>query len=66
MQKALQDMDIEPMEAGLQQVPNMMKDLSEKHVKGFLKLLEGLEDDDDVQKVYHNAEIAEALLEEYL
>ncbi len=66
VQKKLVELDVEPIEAGLQRVPNMMKALDEKHIKGFLKLIDGLEDDDDVQKVYHNAEIDEALLEEYL
>jgi len=66
VQKRLQELSVEPIEAGLQRVPNMTKNLSEKHIKGFLKLLDGLEDDDDVQKVYHNADIDEALLEQYL
>lgn len=66
VQTKLQELGLEPVEAGLQRVPNMTKALGENHIKGFLKLIDGLEDDDDVQKVYHNAEIDEALLEQYL
>ena len=66
VQKKLQELNLEPTEAGLQRIPNMSKDLSEASITQFLKLIDTLEDDDDVQKVYHNAEIAEDLLEKYL
>jgi transcriptional/translational regulatory protein YebC/TACO1 len=66
VQAKLQELAVEPVEAGLQRVPNMTKPIGENHIKGFLKLIDGLEDDDDVQKVYHNADIDEALLEKYL
>jgi YebC/PmpR family DNA-binding regulatory protein len=63
VQKALQTLDIEPKEAGLHRVPTVSKTLSQKHVATFLKLIDALEDLDDVQNVYHNAEIDEATLE---
>ena len=63
VQKKLQELSIEPKEAGLQRVPTVMKSLGDKHVSTFLKLIDGLEDLDDVQKVYHNAEIDDATLE---
>jgi YebC/PmpR family DNA-binding regulatory protein len=66
VQKKLQELSLEPLEAGLQRISNMSKELSESSIAQFLKLIDTLEDDDDVQKVYHNAEISEELLEKYL
>ena len=63
VQKKLQELNIEPKEAGLQRVPTVTKTLGQKHVSTFLKLIDGLEDLDDVQKVYHNAEIDDEILE---
>lgn len=65
LQVKLQEMGIEPQEAGLQRVPTTMKEISERHFGTFMKLIDVLEDDDDVQKVYHNAEVDDALLESY-
>ena len=36
---------------------------SDKEKEQFNRMLEMLEDDDDVQKVYHNAEISDSILE---
>ena len=63
IQKKLQELTLEPIEAGLQRIPTMHKELSASHLSTFMKLVDALEDDDDVQKVYHNAEIDDALLE---
>ncbi|MFN3201347.1 MAG: YebC/PmpR family DNA-binding transcriptional regulator [Bradymonadia bacterium] len=63
IQVKLQEMGIEPKEGGLQRVPTTSKAISEKHFSTFMKLIDTLEDDDDVQKVYHNAEITDALME---
>lgn len=65
VQKQLAEMKIEPKEAGLQRIPNMQKELNPDNLATFMKLIDTLEDDDDVQKVYHNAEIDEAVLEAY-
>ena len=65
VQKRLQELDIEPREANLQRIPNMSKELSAENLSTFMKLIDTLEDDDDVQKVYHNAEISDELLESY-
>lgn len=66
VQKALQTLDIEPKEAGLQRVPTVTKAMAQKHIPTFLKLIDALEDLDDVQNVYHNAEFDEAALESAL
>lgn len=65
VQRRLQELSIEPMEAGLQRIPTMSKELSAESLPTFMKLIDALEDDDDVQKVYHNAEIDDAVLEAF-
>ena len=62
MQKKLQDMGIEPKEAGLQRIATTLKSISKESFPTFMKLIEALEDDDDVQKVYHNVEYDESLV----
>ena len=66
VQKKLHEMNLDPKEAGLQRIPTLSKEVSPDHFTLFMKLIDTLEDDDDVQKVYHNAEVSEALLESYL
>ncbi len=53
MQKALEDMGIEVTESNLQRYANVTKELTEEQRADIEKLLEKLEDDDDVQKVFH-------------
>ena len=65
VQKALQELGIEPKEAGLQRIPKVTKEVTEDNVATFMKLIDALEDDDDVQKVYHNAELSEEILAQY-
>jgi YebC/PmpR family DNA-binding regulatory protein len=62
IQNKLQELNIEPSEAGLERIPTTMKEISESGFKTFMKLIDKIEDDDDVQKVYHNAEFDEAWL----
>lgn len=63
IQKKLNDLEIEPKEAGLQRIPNNMKETSKNNFDTFMKLIDALEEDDDVQKVYHNLEFDEEFLE---
>lgn len=51
--------DFELAQAELTMVPNMFVPLDEESKETFLGLLDALEDDDDVNDVYHNAEFAE-------
>ena len=53
--KKLQELELETLEAGLKRVPNTIKEVSENSYPKFEKLIEIIEDDEDVQKVYHNA-----------
>lgn len=54
MQKALEDKGIEVITAELQRIPTMYKELSEEQTDEVLELIDKLEQDDDVQTVYHN------------
>tara|TARA_Y100001970_G_scaffold286239_1_gene407922 strand:- start:675 stop:1403 length:729 start_codon:yes stop_codon:yes gene_type:complete len=52
--KRLQEMELEPKEAGLKRIPITTKEVCQKDYPKFEKLIDVIEDDDDVQKVYHN------------
>ena len=59
--RKLNDLAIEPEEAGLKRIPNDTKELDVETAKKALKLIETLEDDDDVQFVFHNIEMTDEL-----
>lgn len=63
--KKLNDLGIEPEDAGLKRIPNDTKKLDLESAKKIMKFIDTLEDDDDIQNVYHNLamtdEIAAAL-----
>lgn len=63
IQKKLQEMSIEPSESGIQRIPTNMKKITDlKTLATFMKLIDTLEDDDDVLKVYHNLEYDEEMM----
>jgi YebC/PmpR family DNA-binding regulatory protein len=57
LQKALEDQKIEIISAGVQMIPNTFVELSEEEAKDLDKLVEALEEDDDVQLVFHNLHV---------
>lgn len=59
LQKKLEDMEIVTEVAELQRIPKTYVALDDEAFQKVMKLIETLEDNDDVQKVYHNIEIAE-------
>jgi YebC/PmpR family DNA-binding regulatory protein len=59
--RKLAELGIEPEEAGLKRVPNDTKKLDVETAKKVLKFIEALEDDDDIQNVYHNLEMTDEL-----
>ena len=63
IQKALEKNKIEPESAELQRIPNTYVKLGNEELQKVMKLIEALEDDDDVQKVYHNIELSEEQME---
>ena len=56
IQVKLQEMNITPEEANLQQVPTTFKKVDEETFAQVEKLINMLEDDEDVVSVYHNLE----------
>ncbi|MBR3938665.1 MAG: YebC/PmpR family DNA-binding transcriptional regulator [Bacteroidales bacterium] len=59
MVKKLEDMKLEVENAELQRIPNTTKALDEESMRKVLKIVDLLEEDDDVQAVYHDMEIPE-------
>jgi YebC/PmpR family DNA-binding regulatory protein len=64
MQKKFEELGIEPESAGLQRIPHETIKLHDDDTRKVLKVIEMFEDDDDVQKVFHNLEISEKVMEE--
>ena len=62
MQKQLESMGIEIESSELQRFANNMKTLNGEDAKLVLKLLDKLEEDDDVQNVFHNMEMTEEIM----
>ena len=54
MQRALEERSITAMKAGLERIPNSFAELTEEQTDEILELVEKIEEDDDVQAVYHN------------
>jgi len=54
LQKALEDRGIKPITAESEYIPGTAIELSEDQAKDVLKLVDSLEQDDDVSKVFHN------------
>lgn len=53
IQKELESRGIEIISSGFERIPQVTKELSEEEVADVEKLLEKIEEDDDVQNVYH-------------
>jgi len=63
IQKRLDELKIEAENAELQRIPNTLVTLENDTFAKVMKLIELLEDNDDIQKVFHNLDITEAQLE---
>ncbi|NLA23394.1 MAG: YebC/PmpR family DNA-binding transcriptional regulator [Bacteroidales bacterium] len=61
LNKKFEELNIEVMNAELQRIPNDTKALDVESAKKVLKLIDTLEDDDDVQNVFHNLEMTDEL-----
>ncbi len=64
MQKKLEEMNIEPENAELQRIPHETLEIGKENALKILKVIDIFEDDDDVQKVFHNLEITDEVMEE--
>ena len=62
MQTKLDDLKIEAESSELQRIPTTYVDLADEEFNQVMRLIDSLEDDDDVQKVYHNLNATEEQL----
>jgi transcriptional/translational regulatory protein YebC/TACO1 len=54
MQKALEEKNITPISAEVEWIPSTTVPLNDAQAEDVSKLIEKLEQDEDVQKVFHN------------
>jgi YebC/PmpR family DNA-binding regulatory protein len=59
LQKALEDQKIETTSAQPEWIPTMTKQLSDTEAEQLIKLIDKLEEDDDVLNVFHSMDMAE-------
>ncbi len=59
LNKALEDKGVEFQESRLEWVPSVQKKLSDEEVEEVIKLIEKMEEDDDVQNVFHTMDMSE-------
>jgi len=52
--KALEEKGIEVIESSYEKIPEFFKELTDEQAEEVIKLIERLEEDDDVQVVFHN------------
>lgn len=62
MQTKLEELEIKIENSELQRIPNNTKKISAEQAEKVLKLLDLLEENDDVQQVFHNMELTEEIL----
>ena len=63
MMRKLEELHVEPESASLQRIPRSTESLDPESARKVLKLIELIEDDDDVQNVYHNLALTDDLAE---
>ena len=54
IQKALESKEIQIISSGFDRIPNNLKNVNDEERSEIIKLLEKIENDDDVQNVFHN------------
>lgn len=59
IQKYLEENELEILSSGFERIPTTTKKLSEEEQSDVEKLLERLEEEDDVQNVYHSMDLSE-------
>lgn len=63
LQSKFEDLGIDTEEAVLERTPTTTKEIDEETFQKNMKLIEILEEDDDVQKVYHNMDVPDEYYE---
>ena len=61
VQKKLKELNIEPESASLQRIPKVLKKPDQDEYIKAMRLIEIIEEDEDVKAVYHNIEMSEEL-----
>jgi YebC/PmpR family DNA-binding regulatory protein len=64
MIKKLEEIGIEPENTELQRIPKTSVKLDTESARGIVKLIDIIEEDDDVQNVFHNLELTDEMMEE--
>jgi len=62
LQLKLEELNVEIITSELQRIPNNTKTISTEQFEKVLKLLDLLEENDDVQQVFHNMELTKEIL----
>jgi len=62
VRKAIEDAEIKTQSSELTRIPQNTVNVEEKHCKSLLRLMDTLEDHDDIQKVYSNFEITDEIM----
>jgi len=60
LQKKIEEMGLKPENSELQRLPTTTVSLDDDGFAKVMKLIDAFEDDDDVQKIYHNIEMTDA------
>ena len=65
LQKKVEELELDVESAELQRIPKTRVEVDDlEALRKIMKLIDALEDDDDVQQVYHNLELNEELMAE--
>ena len=59
IQKELENREFEILSSGFERIPQTLTKLNAEQIEEVEKLIEKLEEDDDVQNVYHNMDTSE-------
>ena len=62
MQKKIEELNIEITNSELQRIPTSTKKITTEQAQKVFKILDMLEENDDVQQVFHNMELTEEIL----
>ena len=64
MQEKLTSMSIDVKSAEIERIPNELKDIGLDHALKVLNIIEKFEENDDVQKVFHNLHVSDNVIKE--
>ena len=65
LNKTIEHLELETESAQLERIPNSYMKLEDDQLEDVMKLIDALEDDDDVQKVYHNIDFTDSQMDKY-